>query len=110
MSAPGPMAPPDAQAAGGPGAADAPALTEEAMAPEAAAPPIQPANITVVTTPAELVKATLDGAVDIVISSHLDLRGLSVLPNPGITVAESPGKPTRLALMYADLPLRSIRV
>lgn len=65
------------------------------------------ANITVVRTAEELQAATLRGATDIEIRSHVDLRSLSKGPNPAVHELKS-GR--YLALLYASTPLRSIRV
>eukprot|EP00892_Ulva_mutabilis_P000954 jgi/Ulvmu1/1085/UM106_0001.1 len=72
---------------------------------QAAAPP----NITVVRTAAELQQASLSGAMDIEIRTHIDMRSLELALNPMIQGAESLTNPRRLALLYASLPLRSIR-
>ena len=92
-----------------------------APAPETAAAPgalvpesphllIPPANITIVTTAEELQEATIAGAQDIEIRSHLDLRTLKRVPTPLIDGPETHDNRKRLALLYASPPLRSIRV
>ena len=69
-----------------------------------------PANITIVRLVLDLQRATATGAVDIEIRAHLDLRGLSRTLNPAIPGPETFQNPKRNALLYAQSPLRSIRV
>lgn len=64
------------------------------------------ANITVVRSAAELQAAAEAKAQDIEIRAHLDLRKLRRLQNPLVTSAVAGS----YALLYADPPLRSIRV
>ena len=90
--------------------AAAAAPSPEALAQDAGDAVVGPANITVVTTPGELQAASLAGAQDIEIRSHLDLRSLKLAKNPAITGNETENNPKRLALLYASPPLRSIRV
>ena len=72
--------------------------------------PGAPANITIVRTAQDLQRATATGAVDIEIRAHLDLRSLSRTLNPAIPGSETFQNPKRNALLYAQSPLRSIRV
>lgn len=89
-----------------------------AVAPDASATDIQdpptplgaPPNITIVNTPLELRKALKNGAVDIEIRSHMDMRSLKLDSNPMIQGVETAINRKKLALLYAQQPLRSIRV
>lgn len=67
-------------------------------------------KITVVTSARQLQQAALAGAVDIVIKAHLDLRTLSLAPNPDILGAETQTNRKRLALLYGTRQMRSLRV
>lgn len=91
---------------------DRPGTTQAAEAPAPAVPQlvIPAANVTVVRTAAELQRAALDGARDIEIRAHLDLRSLKLAANPAIHGQETAVNRKRLALLYASPPLRSIRV
>ena len=81
--------------------------------PDVDEPFIPPANVAVVTTAAELQRVNLAGALDIEIRSHLDLRNLSRVENPGLLPGEETARNIKsIALLYSSpqAPARSIRV
>lgn len=80
------------------------------LPPSDVTPSTAPANVTVVTTPKDLQRALLDGAVDVEIRAHLDMRSLSLAANPKIQGVETQINRKKLALLYSYNPLRSIRV
>lgn len=87
-----------------------PGSVRQSVRPHAPTPLGAPANITVVNTPQELQRALGNGAVDVEIRSHMDMRSLSLAANPLIRGVETAVNPKRLALLYSGNPLRSIRV
>ena len=104
--------------------AAAPADTDDPHPPRV--PPAQPlpesdgvtvpaADVTAVITGEELQAASADEAQDIEIRAHLDMRRLTRTPNqvleadPGFQAAFTQAT-TRLALLYAQPPMRSMRV
>ena len=97
---PGILGPDDALFSDAPTAVDPPDPDETGAA----------ANVTIVLSAQDLQRATATGAVDIEIRAHLDLRGLWRRLNPAIPGHETWQNPKRNALLYAQSPLRSIRV
>eukprot|EP00892_Ulva_mutabilis_P006547 jgi/Ulvmu1/4264/UM194_0004.1 len=73
---------------------------------------VQPAEVTVVTSAAQLQAASEAAARDIEIRAHLDLRNLKRPPNPGISGFDGPNNDDsiiRLALFYVHSEMRSLR-
>lgn len=69
---------------------------------------VPPSNVTVVRTAGDLQRATLTGALDIEIRTHLDLRTLAPADNPELQGAGEAAQAS--ALLYVASTLRSIRV
>lgn len=84
--------------------------------PPASAPPfavafkVRDAHAVPVRTAQQLQDQVAGGARDIEIRSHLDLRTLSMLANPASNGRGGEQHSQRRALLYADAPLRTIRV
>eukprot|EP00892_Ulva_mutabilis_P004162 jgi/Ulvmu1/2117/UM127_0002.1 len=90
------------------------AMAPSAPPSQAEPPTASPAQhtlptITVVRTAAQLQQASVSGAMDIEIRAHIDMRSLTLAPNPQIQGEATANNPRRLALLYAPRSLRSIR-
>lgn len=73
-----------------------------------ALPAVAPRNITEVYTAEELQRATLRGALDVEIRTHLDLRAMRPAHNPEMPT--DGGSDGAASLLFSTSPLRSIRV
>ena len=71
---------------------------------------VPPADVTTVVTGEQLQAAFADVAQDIEIRAHLDMRGLTRTPNQMLESGTDYTAVTRLALLYAQPPMRSMRV
>ena len=83
--------------------------------PEGDGVTVPAADVTAVFTGEELQAASADAAQDIEIRAHLDMRRLTRTPNPVLEAdpvfeLETDQGTTRLALLYAQPPMRSMRV
>jgi len=100
----------DVDVVSAPAPAPATAGSPTSTSPAPSLPEGAPANITIVHTPKQLQNAIKQGAVDVEIRSHLDLRELELGFNPVINGLETQNNRKRLAVLYSGPPLRSIRV
>ena len=69
-----------------------------------------PAQVRVVTTAAELQAASVEGAQDIEIRTHLDLSSLKRLDNPALSAIPEDEISGPQALLYTHGIMRSMRV